>query len=295
MVEHRNGVQRAAVVVELALVAPLRLAVDHKVPVASSRTAVRPVGHHRRVAQHRLRRLVGRFKVLLHKQPGVYLLVTRRVPRKLRAVRELHLQPLCLPPLDHVRHLERHRVQALAPKIDEHQCEDRTHHQTPLRSAGALATEAPHGERGPRSLRQVPPPVRAARQWGVKVARKPVERPVHRHYVWVVVRAPRFEGPLLRPAVHPVALGPALGAHLSNNLRHGLRRGWRRLQLVVPVQERRSDGVVTALHEAAALTRVSRPQSRVDILLERSHLLGRGRAELLDRHREGRSRARFVG
>ena len=75
VVEERDGVERGAVVVELALVAPLRLAVDREVPVPPRRAAVRPVRHVTRVREDRAHRLVGGGVVAVPQQPRVDLLV----------------------------------------------------------------------------------------------------------------------------------------------------------------------------------------------------------------------------
>jgi hypothetical protein len=77
MVEDGDGVERRAVVVELALVAPDQLAVDHKVPVAAGRAAVGPVRQHARVSEHRAQRLVGESILAVAEQPGVDLLLPR--------------------------------------------------------------------------------------------------------------------------------------------------------------------------------------------------------------------------
>ena len=305
----RHRVEGGGVVVEAALVAALERAVDREVPPPPRRAAVCPVTRERDVRGDGGRRLLGLPKLAEAEHPRRDLLVPRRVPRKLGAVREGHLEPHADPLLDERLHLARLTHPPLAVQVGEEQLEDGADHQPPLRRPRAVplllrprvAAVGPQGHRRLVRAPQVPLPRLPPRQRRGVPAPQAVERPVHRGDVRVVVGPPRLERVRLAPAVHPRArLGPAALTHARELGRRRLRRLRRRRalvgHLVRPVQHREADVVVgRPLQEAVAIGVVALVERLRHVLLELRHLVGRRLAELLHCHRQPRRRARLVG
>eukprot|EP00965_Chrysotila_dentata_P038098 1266302-Pleurochrysis_carterae.AAC.2 len=136
-----------------------------------------------------LRRLLKTAKL---EHPGRDLLVASRVPRKLGAVGERHLEPDGHASLDGCLQLGRLFAPIFPPQVAQHQLENRADHNPPL--GGAHAVSLPFR---PRIAAVTPqrhrPPVALLREPGGVVPPKPVEYPVYRRDVRVVVRAPRLD------------------------------------------------------------------------------------------------------